>query len=127
MSVPGDLLRSRPAPYAWLLRWIRRRDRQQRQGQHQNVATAPFPASMAVLWTARKSLLRGRAHPAIWNVCCDPPAGDVSGHHSITTASHLAFRGSEDLDFGKAAPKARRIAREQGKVADGCVGADVEI
>jgi hypothetical protein len=43
----------------------------------------------------------------------------------LPIASHRAFRGSEDLDFRKIPPIARRIPREQGNVADGGVPADV--
>src|ERR1035437_6540611 len=39
----------------------------------------------------------------------------------------LAFRGGEDLDCRKIAAIARSIAREQGKVSDGGVRANVEI
>lgn len=51
----------------------------------------------------------------------------MSGDQVDAFASHLAFRGSEDLDFRKKAPTPRSIAREQGKVADGGLRADVEI
>jgi hypothetical protein len=51
----------------------------------------------------------------------------VCGRQVFALASHLAFRGSEDLGFRKIALIARSIAREQGKVADGGVRADVEI
>ena len=73
---------------------------------------------------------------AIWNQALAPGGirrillvalAILKAHLGLATASHLGFCGSEDFDGRKIAAIARSITREQSKVSDGGVRANVEV